>query len=105
MKISVDCPCPDKLFELNETQRKVICNDISDDIFDADMKRRLEYILMHKYERCFDRLKKEWESKLASAGAKSIPTDKDEFAQMVFKSPEYKNRKAREDESLSAELK
>lgn len=96
MKISVDCPCPDKLFELNETQKLVIKNDIHDDVFEDDMKRRLEYILMHKYERCLDRLKKEWEPKLAASGAKSIPTDKDEFAQMVFAHPQYKSRKARE---------
>ncbi len=96
MKISVNCQCPDQVFALNETQCKVICNDINMDEFDADMKRRLEYVLMHKYEQCFSRLKAEWEPKLAAAGAKSIPTDKDEFAQEVFKHPEYKNRKDRE---------
>ena len=96
MKVSVNCQCPDALFKLNETQCKVICNDVHEDVFDADMKRRLEYILVHKYEQCFKRLKEEWEPKLAASGAKSIPTDKDEFAQEVFKLPEYKNRKARE---------
>lgn len=99
MKISVDCPCEQKLFELSETQKLVIKNDIHEDEFDADMKRRLEYILKHKYERCFDRLKKEWEPKLAASGVKSLPVDKDEFAQMVFAQPEYKNRKQREAEA------
>ncbi len=100
MKVSVNCQCPDALFQLNETQCKVICNDIHEDVFDVDMKRRLEYILMHKYEQCFDRLKKEWEPKLAAAGAKSIPTDKDEFAQMVFAHPEYKSRKVRDSQDV-----
>ena len=93
MKISVD---NQDLFTLSETQKKVIMNEIHEDIFDEDMKRRLQYILTHKYERCLERLKREWEPKLKSSGAKSIPTDNDEFAEMVFKHPEYKSRKQKE---------
>ena len=93
MKVSVN---DTELFTLSETQKKVIKNDIHEAEFDADMKRRLQYILIHKYEQCFERLKKEWEPKLAASGAKSIPTDKDEFAQMVFAHGQYKNRSQRE---------
>lgn len=93
MKISVN---DKELFSLNETQKKVICNDICSDEFDADMCRRLQYILMHKYERCFERLKKEWDSKLAANGVQMIPTDKDAYAQLVFSQPNYKDRKARD---------
>lgn len=92
MKISVN---DKKLFELNEVQKKVIKNDIHADEFDADMKRRLNYILMHKYERCFARLKAEWDSKLAANGVAMIPTNKDEYAQLVFSQPGYKDRKSR----------
>lgn len=52
---------------------------------------------MHKYEQCFDRLKKEWEPKLKAAGVAMIPTDNDAFAQLVFSQSGYKNRKVRED--------
>lgn len=93
MKISVD---DQELFRLSETQKKVIKNDISEEIFDEDMKRRLQYILTHKYERCFERLKKEWEPKLKASGIKMIPTDNDEFAQLVFSHESYKNRSQRE---------
>jgi hypothetical protein len=93
MKISVD---DKELFTLSDSQKRVIKNDIHEDEFDQDMKRRLQYILMHKYERCFERLKKEWEPKLAASGAAMIPTDKDAFARMVFAHPEYKCRKKRE---------
>lgn len=93
MKISVD---DKELFTLSETQKKVIKNDIHEEIFDDDMKRRLQYILMHKYEQCFDRLKKEWEPMLKANGVKSIPLDNDEFAELVFQQPEYKNRSQRE---------
>ncbi|MBE3085179.1 MAG: hypothetical protein IMZ64_03050 [Bacteroidetes bacterium] len=96
MKISVN---DTELYTLSETQKNVIKNDIHEDEFDADMKRRLEYILTHKYERCFERLKKEWEPKLVAKGVEMIPTNKDSFAQLVFALPEYKGRKARDAEA------
>ncbi len=97
MKISVN---DQELYSLNETKKSVIKDHVHEDIFDADMKRRLEWVLTHLYEQCFDRLKKEWEPKLVAAGAKSIPTDKDEFAQMVFAHPEYKSRKVRDSQDV-----
>lgn len=93
MKISVN---DQELFTLTETQKNVIKNDIQTDIFEEDMKRRLQWVLMHKYERCFERLKKEWDQKLVANGVKSVPTDPDEYAQLVFSQPNYKDRKARE---------
>ena len=93
MKIKVDNI---DLFELSETQKKVIKNDIQDEFFEEDMKRRLKYILMHKYEACFKRLKAEWEPKLAQIGVQMIPTNPDAFAELVFAHPEYKNRTERE---------
>lgn len=93
MKISVD---DKELFSLSEIQEKVIQNDIHADAYDADMKRRLQYILMHKYEECFKRLKNEWEPKLKEAGVQSIPLDEVAFSQLVFARPEYKDRKGRE---------
>jgi len=92
MKISVN---DGKLFELNEVQKKVIMNDIPEEIFHQDMCRRLEYILMHKYERCFERLKSEWEPKLAER-MDAVPTNKDAFANLVFSQPDYKNRSQRD---------
>jgi|SRR3954467_2300906 len=93
MKISVD---DKELFTLSETQKKVIKNDILSEVFEEDMKRRLQYILQHKYEQCFKRLKDEWEPKLAKSGAAMIPTNPDAFASLVFDHPEYKNRAVRE---------
>lgn len=95
MKISVDGR---DLFTLSETQKKVIRDEVQDEIFESDMKRRLQYILTHKYEQCFKRLKEEWEPKLRANGVKMIPTDPDEFAELVFAQPNYKNRSQRERE-------
>lgn len=93
MKISVDDV---ELFTLSDIQKKVIQNDIRTEDFEDDMKRRLVYILNHKYERCFDRLKKEWDTNLAANGINMIPTDRDAYAQLVFEQPNYLNRSQRE---------
>lgn len=95
MKISVDGT---DLFELSETQKKVIKDNVMGDIFEEDMYRRLQWVLMHKYEQCFKALKNEWEPKLKELGVKSMPLDDEAFAQLVFARPEYKDRQAREKE-------
>jgi len=94
MKISVN---DQECFCLSEIQKKVIQNDIPEEIFEEDMKRRLKWVLLdEKYRKCFERLKKEWEPKLVEAGYKSLPTDPDEFASLVFSHPAYKNRSKRD---------
>lgn len=99
MKISVNDV---ELFTLTELQKKVIQNDIPTEIFEEDMKRRLRWILLdEKYRKCFERLKKEWEPKLIAKGMTSIPTDLDEFAELVFSQPDYKNRSQRNIESIT----
>ena len=61
------------------------------------MKRRLQWILVdEKYQRCMERLRKEWEPKLKADGVAMLPTDNDAFAQMVFAHPQYKNRSQRD---------
>lgn len=94
MKVSVN---DQELFTLTEIQKKVIQNDIPSETFDEDMKRRLRWILLdEKYRKCFERMKKEWEPKLAERGVAMLPTDPDAFAQLVFSQPDYKNRSQRE---------
>jgi hypothetical protein len=100
MKISVN---DEVLFTLTETQKQVIQNDVHGDIFDEDMKRRLQWVLTHKYEQCYKRLKDEWEPKLRSR-INAQPTDPDLFAQLIFSQPDYRDRKRKDDEAKAAEL-
>lgn len=93
MKISVN---DQELFNMSEIKKKVISNDIPAEVLENDLKRRVAYILAHKYERCMERLKREWIPKLKAAGVQNIPLDDDAFAQLVFARPEYKDRSARE---------
>lgn len=86
--------------ELNDVKQKVIQNDIHEDKFEADMDRRVRYVIQHKYERCFERLKKEWEPKLKSKGIEAIPLDNDAFAELVFSQDDFKPRKQKESENI-----
>ena len=92
MKISVDDV---ELYTLSTTQEDVIKNDIATEIFDVDMKRRVEWVLMHKYGQSFKALKAEWDDKLVANGVETIPTDKDEYAVLVFEQPNYKDKSTR----------
>lgn len=92
MKVSVDDV---QLFELSEIQKKVICNEICCDDMEADLKRRLEYILMHKYEQCYKNLFDEWFPKL-SERFDIVPTNPEKFAELVFSQEDYKDRKMRD---------
>jgi hypothetical protein len=93
MKISIDGV---PLFEMTDIQKKVIADEIAVADLDADLKRRLQWILMHKYDECFKKLKSTWEPLLAARGVASIPTNKDAFAQLVFSQSDYKDRAARD---------
>lgn len=93
MKITVDGV---DILTLTDTQKNVIKNEVLSDIFEDDMKRRVVWVLTHKYEQCFKKLKAEWDTKLEAAGVESIPTNKDAYAQLVFSQPDYKDRAARE---------
>lgn len=99
MKISVN---DQKLYELSETRKKVIKNNIPENIFEADMKRRLEWVLMHKYEECFKDLHQEWLPKLAIR-MDAVPTDPDKFAELVFLQPDYKSKQMELDEGKRLE--
>jgi hypothetical protein len=96
MKIKVDNV---EILELNETQKKVIKNDILEDAFEADMKMRLKYILINKYERCLERLKSEWIPRLKDR-IQSIPTNDEALAELIFSQPDYKNRSQRDAKNI-----
>lgn len=93
MKISVD---DKELFTLTDIQKQVMQDNIIEDIFEEDLKRRLQWVLIHKYEQCFKALKEEWDQKLKSNGVTMVPTDEEEYAKLVFSQRDYQNRSQRE---------
>ena len=95
MKIYLD---DELVFELTETQQKVIQNDIPEEEFVNDIKRRLKWVIMDKHDNCLSRLKTEWIPKLIEEGEKSVPLQDMDLAAHIFKNPNYKDRSARDKE-------
>ena len=91
MKVSVNGV---DLFEVSETQKKVICDHVASEIFDEDMKRRLQWVIGHLYEQSFLELRKRWEPVISTRVA-NVPSNWDDYANLVFAQPEYKDRSAR----------
>ncbi len=83
------------VIELSDTKKKVIKSDIHDNVFEEDMKRRVHWVLNHKYERCMERLRNEWLPKLKTK-YDVIPTNDDALAELIFSQPDYKSRSQRE---------
>lgn len=97
MKVTVDGV---DLVEVSAMQKKVMEYEIPAEKLEADLKRRLLWVLDHKYQQIFARMKKEWEPKLIASGVKSLPTDKDAYAQLIFDHHDYKDRSTRDAESV-----
>jgi len=100
MKVSVD---GQPLFEINDIKMKVLSYVIPAEDLEEDLKRRLEYIISHKYEACLKKLKSDWEPKMKANGVKMLPLDDDEFANLVFSQPGYVGRMSRSDEEKEYE--
>lgn len=93
MEIKID----DKIvLTLSETQVKILKHDISEDIFDDDIARRIKFIISEKYQNSLKRIKQEWEPKLKDMGRKSIPLDEEQFCEVVFGCKDYADKKTRE---------
>lgn len=86
MKFFVDSKT---VYELSPTQVKVLQDNIKSDIFVSDMERRVEWVISHKYDACFDDLTNRWLPKLRERYS-SLPTSKDALAELVFAQPDYK---------------
>lgn len=99
MKISVD---DKELFTISEMQMTVFKSYINADDLEDDLKRRLDYILSHKYEECLNRLKLEWMPKLSSRVSK-IPENTEDLIHLILSQPDYKCRKTLEDEKRAKE--
>jgi hypothetical protein len=93
MKVMID---NELILELSDVKKQVLKSEIHDHIFDEDMKRRIQWIIIHKYEECFRKLKDKWDPILVVNGVKMVPTDQDEYASLVFAQPNYQSRSERE---------
>ena len=84
-----------EVFKVPPTQKRMLVLHGKKDP-DQYCHSQMAWILTHKYERCMERLRREWEPKLTDRGSATLPTDDDEFATLVFSQTDYKNRSQRE---------
>lgn len=100
------CSIGDQNFEFSADHQKIwrkINEKLQDNLSKEEyielenkmMAERMGWILNHKYERCFERLKKAWIPKLANRGILSIPSDDDQLAQLIFSQEDYRDRSQR----------
>lgn len=83
------------LYEITESQLQLLAHDLVDPI--SEIKRRLNYIVEHKCDQCYERLEKEWLPILRDdPNVSSIPKSKVDFIAAVVSRPDYKNRAARD---------
>lgn len=93
MKVSVD---DQELFTLTDFQKQVIKYIVPEEFFDEDMKRRLHWILMHKYEHTFRHMRAHWTDRLKERGMDPDTMSNEEFAERVFAQPDYMNYSLRQ---------
>ena len=89
--------------EITQHHLDVIGNEIPSSILIQDLKRRVEYILMHKYKRCLKRMKDEWIPKLQENGVESIPLNDQALVDLILQQDNYKNAQQRQDEAEEEE--
>lgn len=84
------------VFELSETQVKVIQDNVFSEEFEKIMGERVKWVIERKFLDSLKHLKDEWVPKLKQAGAESIPLDDEKFAELVFSQKDYKARADRD---------
>ncbi len=101
MQITVD---GQDLYEVTDNQMDVLKYMLPSATLDADCKRRLEWVLRHKIERCYVNLKNYYMPILnADPEVTQVPVDNEAFFNMVKVRPDYKDRDARDAEQAAAD--
>lgn len=93
MKIKID---DKKVFELTEVKKNILKHVFFDEDLESEVERLVVWILDHNIKMNLKKLKEEWVPKMKDLGIKSVPTDDEEFVDLVFSQKDYKNRSQRD---------
>lgn len=85
----------EEIFQISDIDIKLLEHDLLN--VESEINRRIAWVIQHKCEKIYERFKKEWETKLISEGAASIPAQRDTFVNLITSRPDYKNRSQREE--------
>ena len=81
--------------EVDDTQQSILKNDL------IDINTWVQDAMTGKINNCWKRMQQEWTTKLMndSSFTDPIPSNQADFVKLVLARSDYKNRKARDDES------
>ena len=90
-----------KTITISDTDIKILSNDIYNDSDNAGVDDWLQDAIDGKVNHCWKRMQNEWTTKLMNDEefTDPIPSNKEDFVNLVLAREDYKNRKARDDES------
>ena len=91
------------LFTIPADMKKIISyyyNKVNPDQYIA---QQIVWLMNHKYERCMERVRLEWEPKLKAEGVKTVKSDNTEFYDGIKARPDCKDRSDREREDPKGE--
>jgi len=88
-----------KTVSLTDLQQKILKNDLYSDTDNAGLDKWIQDAVDGKINNCWKRFQREWTTKLMEDDSftDSIPSNQEDFVNLVTARSDYKNRKQRED--------
>jgi hypothetical protein len=90
-----------KEITLTDLQQKILSNDLYNDTNNEGLDDWIQKAVDGKISNCWKRMQQEWTTKLMNDDSftDSIPSNQADFVALVTVRSDYKNRKARDDDS------
>tara|TARA_A200000113_G_scaffold187972_1_gene175565 strand:+ start:473 stop:772 length:300 start_codon:yes stop_codon:yes gene_type:complete len=88
-----------KTITLTDLQQKILSNDLYNDTDNAGLDAWIQGAVDGKINNCWKRMQQEWTTKLMNdeSFTDSIPSNQEEFVNLVLSQSSYQNRKQRDD--------
>jgi hypothetical protein len=88
-----------KTVTLTDLQQKILSNDLYNDTDNAGLDAWVQGAIDGKINNCWKRMQQEWTTKLMNdeSFTDAIPSNQEEFVNLVLSQSSYQNRKQRDD--------
>jgi hypothetical protein len=88
-----------KTITLTDLQQKILSNDLYNDTDNAGIDDWIQGAIDGKLNNCWKRFQQEWTTKLMNdeSFTDAIPSNQEEFVNLVLSQSSYQNRKQRDD--------
>ena len=88
-----------KTVSLTDLQQKILSNDLYNDTDNAGLDKWIQDAIDGKINNCWKRMQQNWTNKLMNdeSFTDPIPSNQEDFVNLVTARPDYQNRKTRDD--------